>query len=1442
MSSSTRRTIFVTLLILSCNRPHLSLSTLSTSSSSSSSSSLPSSWFVAGEDSVSVSPLVSPESESVILSDGPSSSGSLSPSHPGSPYASAQTSSVSLPRFHILAVIPNEKAVLLSRELRSAVARWQTLQRERSTQHNSGSSGGPSFPGFSVSGIGTTNLSADDTSLIISPIPAGNDTERLLESMCQSFEMHNPSLILTLLEPRRTYYLKMIAKKVDVPILSLSSEYRESFQLFQSRRPSIHEETAGQVSLDPPISSLADAAFELLWMQHWFDAILLIDDTAASDLFSYRLNRLCRNNRSKKSTNSQQFDNNFYFLDSVWNRLEVIQLSKNLLQNEFYLKMSEIQTSHRRIILVHCDKVTTKRIMDIASVLGLLRGHKIWVLLDGVIGSELVKPKFWSYLNLPTGIIALRQRAPTLTQSDTLLAITSIIGEAATYALADAKSWIGENDFRNGSAPEVSCWHNAYGVRIKYSQVIYRELRKVLKPINNFRLDPYRCKTRRYGEHGSGFSVNEMDNLTTSNQHHQQPHLQPSHQQQHQQQQQQQQPDNINSINNNYYNQRSSIWPYPIFDILNLIDSDSEPGEKEWKVVGNITRANSTLNAIRYINGPSSDLTAGPTEPTKHNFRIVTGIAPPFVHLSTKLDNGTCLTGVACLRVNTSRPDELVYIFTDFNSDVRFLEGKSYTVVCCSGIAIDLLNTVARDLNFDYNLYLVADGLFGIPRNGGQWDGITADLVSGAAHITFSAFSVTSARVNVIDYSVPFFYSGVSCLARSQFSDVPLSAFLIPFSYQLWFAIFASLHATAIAAAIYEWLSPFGLNPWGRQRTKNFSLASALWVMYSLLFSHLVAFKAPKSWPNKVLINLWGCFSVIFLATYTANIAAHFAGLFSNEEINDFHDGTLMSMRTGVARSSASEGYIKKENMILYEHVQKFMFKDFDEGLDRLRNESLQVLIGDTAILDYFRANEPGCNLKLLGDSIFDDAYAVGMQKGFPLKNAISDLILRYNTYGYLDQLQRKWYGRVPCLENSLNNLNIPKPLSVRAVAGVFIMLLCGLGVGIFILMVEHVVFKYALPKLRKMPKDTYWKSPNLMFFSQKLYRFINTVELVSPHHSAKEIMSSLRTGQITSLFQKSLKRKAKEEARRRKSKSQFFEMMQEVRKMVQDQKDEQRIGIVTNQPILMTSPPLSLPVVNQDSFLSENDSIGGATTIRTSSIRWKEPSFTTEDEPAYLHQPVLKTPRTKPPSSLKSSDSRNNTLTNRLGKTKGSTSLSSTELCPPPYGLGYYRSPSSASSIGSEGGRQASWCATQIINMRENVSISLEDIALPGDSGCGLGGNNRRKYFGLNEMNLIKTWSFDDLSILKQQLSYPANSPIEQDKMTLLYSQSPRASMIIQSPRHTSMVDSVKIQSMSKEDIISLWRSSERELLNNLQDALQQKKALEERLAVLTRILMKPP
>lgn len=82
-----------------------------------------------------------------------------------------------------------------------------------------------------------------------------------------------------------------------------------------------------------------------------------------------------------------------------------------------------------------------------------------------------------------------------------------------------------------------------------------------------------------------------------------------------------------------------------------------------------------------------------------------------------------------------------------------------------------------------------------------------------------------------------------------------------------------------------------------------------------------------------------------------------------------------------------------------------------------------------------------------------------------------------------------------------------------------------GMLLGLIILIFELWFYKFALPRLRMQPKDTIWKSRNIMFFSQKLYRFINCVELVSPHHAARELVHSIRQGQIASLFQKSIKR-----------------------------------------------------------------------------------------------------------------------------------------------------------------------------------------------------------------------------------------------------------------------------------------------------------------------------
>ncbi|XP_011499765.1 PREDICTED: uncharacterized protein LOC105363713 [Ceratosolen solmsi marchali] len=521
------------------------------------------------------------------------------------------------------------------------------------------------------------------------------------------------------------------------------------------------------------------------------------------------------------------------------------------------------------------------------------------------------------------------------------------------------------------------------------------------------------------------------------------------------------------------------------------------------------------------------------------SYKIVTALAPPFA-MVTNLQEGTCLRGLTCKHGNT--------------------------IKCCYGYSMDLLYQVSQDLEFRFDLHVVKDGLFGRRRGrNGTWNGVVGELLSGKAQLAFAPMSVYSHRSQVVDFTTPYYFSSVSFLiAPKERNSFSLLAFLQPFSPELWIAVFTSLNITAMFVAAYEWFSPFGLNPWGRQRSKNFSIASALWVMWGLLCGHLVAFKAPKSWPNKFLINVWGGFSVIFVASYTANIAALIAGLFFYSTVNNYYDRSLLLQKVAAPKASAAEYYVQQANPRLWSYMSRYSVLDVADGVDRLLNGSLDILIADTPIIDYYRATDNGCRLEKIGDSIKEDTYAVALSKGHPLKESISQIIANYTSTGLLDILQEKWYGGLPCMRGAASSFGYdgqprqagqPRPLGVSSVAGVFCLLGLGMSLGVVILVGEHIFYKYSLPKLRQRPKNSMWRSRNVMFFSQKLYRFINCVELVSPHHAARELVHTVRQGQITSLFQKSVKRKEHEQRRRRKSKAQFFEMIQEIRRVQQEEK-----------------------------------------------------------------------------------------------------------------------------------------------------------------------------------------------------------------------------------------------------------------------------------------------
>jgi len=71
-----------------------------------------------------------------------------------------------------------------------------------------------------------------------------------------------------------------------------------------------------------------------------------------------------------------------------------------------------------------------------------------------------------------------------------------------------------------------------------------------------------------------------------------------------------------------------------------------------------------------------------------------------------------------------------------------------------------LTNDEIKGIRYDVYNFETA----GPPRP--KWNGIVGDLVTGGAHMSFAALSVSKARSQVMDFSTPFFFSGVSFLGE----------------------------------------------------------------------------------------------------------------------------------------------------------------------------------------------------------------------------------------------------------------------------------------------------------------------------------------------------------------------------------------------------------------------------------------------------------------------------------------------------------------------------------------------------------------------------------------------------------------------------------------------------------------------------------------------------
>ncbi|KAM6317253.1 glutamate receptor ionotropic, NMDA 2C [Podargus strigoides] len=405
-----------------------------------------------------------------------------------------------------------------------------------------------------------------------------------------------------------------------------------------------------------------------------------------------------------------------------------------------------------------------------------------------------------------------------------------------------------------------------------------------------------------------------------------------------------------------------------------------------------------------------------------------------------------------------------------------------YTKLCCKGFCIDILKKLAKAVKFSYDLYLVTNGKHGkIVR--GVWNGMIGEVYYQRADMAIGSLTINEERSEIVDFSVPFVETGISVMVARSNGTVSPSAFLEPYSPAVWVMMFVMcLTVVAVTVFVFEYFSPVGYNQnltsGKRPGGPSFTIGKSVWLLWALVFNNSVPIENPKGTTSKIMVLIWAFFAVIFLASYTANLAAFMIQEQYIDTVSGLSDRKFQKpqeqyppFRFGTVPNGSTERNIRSNYPDMHTHMVKYNQRSVEDALTSLKMGKLDAFIYDAAVLNYMAGKDEGCKLVTIGSGkVFaTTGYGIALQKDSRWKRAIDLALLQFLGDGETQKLETVWLSGI--CQNEKNEVMSSK-LDIDNMAGVFYMLLVAMGLSLLVFAWEHLVYwklRHSVPKSHKL-------------------------------------------------------------------------------------------------------------------------------------------------------------------------------------------------------------------------------------------------------------------------------------------------------------------------------------------------------------------------------------